>query len=137
MTLFLPVPLAGVLFGKPVRGEGRNRMLKTGFLALCVIVIVISLWFSNSRGALAGAVASALALLILRANRKGAIVAGILAVTLAAYLWWVGPAAALNLLTLSGAKEGPEYRMEIWSRAWYIIQDFSFTGVGMGSFEPV
>jgi putative inorganic carbon (HCO3(-)) transporter len=30
-----------------------------------------------------------------------------------------------------------EGRMEIWSRAIYAIQDFSFTGIGMGSFTEV
>lgn len=28
-------------------------------------------------------------------------------------------------------------RLELWSRAIYMIQDFSFTGVGLGMFEPV
>ena len=28
-------------------------------------------------------------------------------------------------------------RLEVWSRAWYAIQDFAFTGAGMGTFGPV
>jgi putative inorganic carbon (HCO3(-)) transporter len=28
-------------------------------------------------------------------------------------------------------------RMEVWSRAIYMIQDFPFTGIGMGTFTPV
>ena len=28
-------------------------------------------------------------------------------------------------------------RLEIWQRAIYVIQDFPFTGIGMGTFGPV
>jgi putative inorganic carbon (HCO3(-)) transporter len=35
------------------------------------------------------------------------------------------------------ALAGMNQREEIWSRAIYMIQDFSFTGIGMGSFTQV
>lgn len=37
---------------------------------------------------------------------------------------------ALSVQTLSG-------RFELWSRALYAVQDFPFTGMGMGTFQPV
>ena len=64
-------------------------------------------------------------------------------------LWLVGAAAAgfavtrlglpnlLDMLSTSGTVSGLEGRVEIWSRAIYMIQDFPFTGVGMGSFMRV
>ncbi len=42
----------------------------------------------------------------------------------------VGVAAAVGPVSLSG-------RVEIWSRALYAIQDFPFTGVGLGAFRQV
>jgi putative inorganic carbon (HCO3(-)) transporter len=51
----------------------------------------------------------------------------------------VGP-VQLGQLLLAGpgeAVEGLEGRMELWSRALYMIQDFPFTGVGLGMFDPV
>jgi len=40
-------------------------------------------------------------------------------------------------LTAGDVTSGLDQRIEIWSRAIYAIQDFPFTGVGMGTFEQV
>ena len=32
---------------------------------------------------------------------------------------------------------GADQRLEIWSRALYMLQDFPFTGIGMGAFRQV
>ncbi|RMF44803.1 MAG: O-antigen ligase domain-containing protein [Anaerolineae bacterium] len=49
----------------------------------------------------------------------------------------VGWQSIWNALNSSGAVSGLEGRMDIWSRAVYMMQDFPFTGVGMGTFGPV
>lgn len=36
-----------------------------------------------------------------------------------------------------GATRTMQTRIEMWQRAIYMIQDFSFTGIGLGSFDPV
>ena len=48
-------------------------------------------------------------------------------------------AARLLFVSSNGAVTGSELdqRTEIWTRAWYIIQDFPFTGIGIGSFQQV
>jgi len=47
-------------------------------------------------------------------------------------------ATALNSLTTSDdALSGATTRVEIWSRAIYITQDFPFTGIGMGMFPVI
>lgn len=61
----------------------------------------------------------------------GAVFAVVLAVVLVIY---PGIDRILDLLIASEALGGLKDRMEIWSRALYIIQDFPLTGVGMGSF---
>ena len=42
-----------------------------------------------------------------------------------------------NSLLANPSLGGLDARLEIWQRAIYIIQDFAYTGVGMGMFEPV
>ena len=43
----------------------------------------------------------------------------------------------LEIAFSSGTISGWDGRREIWSRAIYMIQDFPFTGIGMGSFGEV
>jgi O-antigen ligase len=43
----------------------------------------------------------------------------------------------LDRLSSGGEIGGLDERVEIWSRALYAIQDFSFTGVGLGAFNRV
>jgi len=49
----------------------------------------------------------------------------------------LGSMRILQALASSGTVGGLDGRLEIWSRAAYMIQDFPFTGVGMGSFMEV
>jgi putative inorganic carbon (HCO3(-)) transporter len=43
----------------------------------------------------------------------------------------------LDWIGTSGTIQGWDTRVEIWSRALYMIQDFPFTGVGTGTFYSV
>ena len=49
----------------------------------------------------------------------------------------MGAARLLDLLATLQTLGGLEQRIEVWSRALYMIQDFPFTGVGMGTFQQV
>jgi len=49
----------------------------------------------------------------------------------------LGTARIVQALASSGTVGGLDGRLEIWSRASYMIQDFPFTGTGMGSFTEV
>ena len=48
---------------------------------------------------------------------------------------WLTP--VFESLSTTGSISGSAERQEIWTHAWYMIQDFSFTGVGMGNFRRV
>ena len=54
----------------------------------------------------------------------------------AGYTWWQG-SALLEMLTTSTATTGIAERVEIWQRALYVMRDFPFTGLGMGTFPRV
>jgi putative inorganic carbon (HCO3(-)) transporter len=43
----------------------------------------------------------------------------------------------LDWIGTSGTIQGWDKRVEIWSRALYMIQDFPFTGIGTGTFQSV
>ncbi|MCG2770070.1 MAG: O-antigen ligase family protein, partial [Anaerolineae bacterium] len=43
----------------------------------------------------------------------------------------------LEAISTGGAINGWDKREEIWSRALYMIQDFSYTGIGLGTFGVV
>jgi putative inorganic carbon (HCO3(-)) transporter len=60
---------------------------------------------------------------------------GILATFSIVYI--LGLTKVLNALVSGGSVRGVQGRMEIWERAYYMIRDFPFTGVGMGSFTKV
>ena len=44
---------------------------------------------------------------------------------------WLSPANGTDVLNTL------DFRMEMWNRAGYMIQDFAFTGIGLGQFNPV
>ena len=58
-----------------------------------------------------------------------------LGVLIAIKIWGFG--AALEAVSSRVSLGGMQGRVEIWSRALYMIQDFPFTGIGMGSFGDV
>lgn len=66
-------------------------------------------------------------------------VAGVYALTLGAIVWqgwrmlrrWVSAGSG------AGSIDTFEGRLEVWDRAWWMIQDFAFTGIGLGQYSPV
>jgi len=52
-------------------------------------------------------------------------------------VYYFGSRELLAAITSSRTIGGTDDRVEIWSRAIFMIQDFSFTGIGMGSFTEV
>jgi putative inorganic carbon (HCO3(-)) transporter len=131
LVILLPIPIAGLLFGwKEMRWSMRAlTIISVGGMALV-------LGLSLSRGAWMGLGAVLIVFTLLRWKRGwvpvllGCIV-GIGAV------YWVGISQTLNGLLVNSSLTGLDGRLEIWSRALYMIQDFPLTGIGMGSFGPV
>ena len=131
LALFLP---PAVLL--TVAAAGWPQRLLAAFTSL---VLVAMLLLAQSRGALIG-VALAVPLALALSSRSWAwfwwaiLLAGIGAFFLArpdlSANQVLGTSQALGSNSLSG-------RVELWSRAIYMSQDFAFTGVGLGMFQPV
>jgi putative inorganic carbon (HCO3(-)) transporter len=131
LVLGLPVPLALLIFAGQ-RLQRYERIAATVAVAGMAIVLVLT----KSRGAWLAAAVAAAVLLVLRWRRSLLVlgVAGVLAAFVLAGIGWPTVAAKLNA---SGMDVGVPGRLEIWSRGLYLVQDFPFTGIGMGAFEQV
>ena len=89
-----------------------------------------------SRGAWMGLAAAALVLMALR-WRWGWLALPLVAVAAGLGAWQIGFGRVADAALASQALGGVDQRLEIWSRALYMLQDFPFTGIGMGSFRQV
>jgi putative inorganic carbon (HCO3(-)) transporter len=132
VTLLLS-PRRNIGTGAVVRG--RRWPVQVALLGLAGLMLGVIL-LTNSRGAMLAAGAALLWVLCLRWPRLlwGVVLAGVLA---GLGIWWFGDGGLLDRLSSGGAVGGLDQRLEIWSRALYAIQDFSFTGVGIGAFNQV
>jgi putative inorganic carbon (HCO3(-)) transporter len=112
-----------------------NRWLR-GALWMLAGVIVAVVVLAASRGALLAVGAGLLVVTVWRWPRL-LWAAPLVLLALVGMLVWVGPATLLAHLGSGGAVGGLDERLEIWSRALYALQDFAFTGVGLGHFNRV
>lgn len=131
LAVLAPLPWGLLLFAWPQLSRLERLLAASAGLALLGMAVP-----TGSRGAWLGIAAAAGILIALRwrfgwAGLPLAALAGGLAV------WRLGPARVAGTVMSSGALSGLDARVEVWSRALYMIQDFPFTGVGMGTFRQV
>lgn len=131
LAILVPLALARLLF------EGRRlRLAEAALLWAVTGVAPIVMLLTQSRGALVSLAVAVLAVIALR-WRWGwlATPLGILACAVA--VWRVGLDRIEALFSAGSSIGGLSGRPEVWSRALYMIQDFPFTGVGMGLYGRV
>jgi putative inorganic carbon (hco3(-)) transporter len=131
LVIILPCALGPLLFGW--RGLRWFERALAGLAAAAMLGVLI---LTKSRG---GLMALGVLLILLVALRWHH---GWLAATLAVLagglaVWRIGPAWVVNALTTTQTLGGLDGRLEVWSRALYMLQDFPFTGIGMGTFKQV
>lgn len=131
LLLLFPFPLILTLNG---RWTTQHRWrIGVGLLLLCMLAVMGS---TQSRGAELALGLVGVLLLLLRWPKLLYSVP-LLLVLGASVVAWVGPQQFLETLFFSTATPGLDQRLEIWSRAWYALWDFAFTGIGMGTFDLV
>jgi O-antigen ligase len=131
LVILLPVSL-GLLWFSGKRLGWLNR----AWIGLAALGMAAILMLTESRSAWAALLAAGVLMAALR-WRRGWLLLPLAAAAGAALLAHVGAAHLLDLLASSDLVSGLDGRLEIWSRAVYMIQDFPFTGIGLGSFGPV
>ena len=105
-------------------------------LAALTLLLLAVIFFTRSRGAQLAAIVALSLVVCMRWPRLGWAVPA-LGLAAVGVLLWVGPEVALDQISTGGAIGGLDERLEIWSRALYALQDFAFTGVGIGHFNRV
>ncbi len=132
LALFLAPALALTLAG--------NGLAQRLAAALVSVLLGSLLILSQSRGAWLG-VLVAIPVLTILANRRWLWLWAPLALAGLVAALAVGDRLDVASLMSSGGSEGVvntlQGRQELWSRALYLMQDFPFTGVGLGLPEPV
>jgi putative inorganic carbon (HCO3(-)) transporter len=135
LVVLSPFAMARVLLGWRRGGRlGRVGWVASILLSMGMVFILI---LTASRGAYLALSVSLFVLLALswpRALPVLILVGVAIAVLCVALLGWQRMA---NALLASGVIHTLDQRIEIWSRALYIIRDFPFTGLGMGCFQSV
>jgi putative inorganic carbon (HCO3(-)) transporter len=131
LALVLPIPTAYALFGR--RAWPRvAALVEAAVLAFLLLLI-------SSRGAVVGFAAALIVMLVAHDRRWLAL--PLVLLLAAATLFATGRLAPLVDPLLAGdpasSVQGLDARLELWSRGRYILQDFPFTGVGMGMVEQV
>jgi putative inorganic carbon (hco3(-)) transporter len=129
--LFLPIPAGLLLFSWMGMSWGERALSSLAFLAGSAALVL-----TQSRSGIF-AFAAALALLALLRGRWGWMLLVVGAASAGLGLTRFGLGNALNLIFNDQALQGLDGRIEIWSRAVYMLQDFPFTGIGMGLFREV
>lgn len=137
LVLLLPCALSPLLWPSP----SRLLQIATALASLLITIIIV---LTASRSAYAGVLAALALLTYLRAPRVGLALASVGVLAFVAAVTFIGPAALVSFL---GAGERGELadssavswhgRVELWSRAVYMLQDFSFTGIGLNTFPIV
>ncbi len=131
LVVLLPIPLAHAL-----GGSWRRPGLEVGISLVALIGATLIIVLTQSRGAILAFLGVAL---VFPALRWRWIWIPILALLLvgALALPALDPAAWMEALLGHRAIEGVEGRLEVWWRALLLIEDFSYSGIGMGLYGPL
>jgi len=145
LIFLIPVLLSLLWSGQLLKGseEHNSRLLQVcrvwyrPTLALSLLLTASTLVLTQSRGSFIGITVG---LLVLAAWRDRRALWAIPAVALAVFaVFKSGRGWELTqfVLRVDAGARTVQGRMEIWQRAMYMIQDFPYTGIGIGTFDKV
>ena len=106
------------------------------FVITCLVFTGLLLFLTQSRGAILAAVLSCLFVASFTFKRGWVIFICIISLIIFLFergIWY----SFINFITGGTTISGIQGRIEIWSRAIYMLEDYPFTGIGMGLFGPV
>ena len=132
MALIIPILLAFVLRRPP----SRRALIAQVAAGMLLLALCLAIAITNVRGAYIGIATGCAAVVFLTERRSLWLVPiGVAAILIG--IWQIGWPNVVDWILSTGANTSLEGRLEVWSRALYMLQDFSFTGIGMGAFNQV
>jgi len=131
LVIFLPISIAMILYD----GKGFNKRTRA-FAFLITVLMSVIIFLTQSRGAWLASACS-IALLVILRWRWGWLVALAGLILAGAALINFGPKSALEALVSTTTVTGVAGRVQIWTSAISMVQDFPLTGIGMGAFAEV
>jgi putative inorganic carbon (HCO3(-)) transporter len=136
LILIIPVGLSLLLRPRWSYLAGGGVRIYKMALGLALVLIVAITVLTQSRG---GYVALAVGMLLFAivVNRWFLVLGLAAGLGVAAVIRFVGIETLAELLLTTDALGGWAGREEVWSRAIYMIQDFPYTGIGLGTFGKV
>jgi putative inorganic carbon (hco3(-)) transporter len=115
-----------------------RRWFLFGLALFSSVIIGGALIFTQSRGAYLALVSALLIMALLAWRRFKWLLLGLLVIIgLSVPFWLTTLQTGLDELLQADSFGGIAGRLEIWTRAVYIIQDFPLTGIGVGNFEKM
>jgi len=131
LILLVPFGMAYLLFG-----WRDSNWLERSLAFISTLIISAVIFLTQTRGAWIAFGVVVIILLMLR-WRRGWIFLVLVFGGIIGLVYYFGSRELLDAITSSRTIGGIEGRVEIWSRAIFMIQDFPFTGIGIGSFTVV
>ena len=131
LALILPISIGWILFAW--RDLAIFEKVLAIFSSLFMFFILV---LTQSRGAWI-AIFTILILFPIFRWRWGWVLSVIGIIAAATVVYVIGFRDVLNALVSGGSVRGIQSRLEIWEHAYFMIRDFPFTGIGMGSFTQV
>ena len=136
VAMIFPLYLSLFLFDSKGPSASSGRGLWKLLLGLSLPLVGGTLLLTQSRGAIVGVV---LALLVVGVWRSRWVLVSL--PVLLAGIWWAvrysGTQQVAEFLLATNTTMTAAGRSELWQRAIYMMQDFPYTGVGLGTFSRV
>jgi putative inorganic carbon (HCO3(-)) transporter len=107
-----------------------------GLFGLLFLYVLGLLVLTQSRGGYLGTAAALPLVIMMRWPRLWRLVPVFIMLAIG-LVWWIGLPVVLEQLSQEGSLGGWQNRLEVWLAAGQALQDFAFTGIGLGAFDRV
>ncbi len=144
-TLTFTIPLLaamslGVLVSS-ARVKARSDPTDTWLTRILLLAFALSLTalaLTQSRGGILGTIIGLVALVVWKKPKIGfGVIAMAVLITVALFSLGQGGAFVNFMLTMDSTDGTLASRLEVWQRGWMMVQDFPFTGIGVGTYNQV
>lgn len=128
MAMLFPLNLSLLCFGSSRRSKP--------LLGISLLIIGTTSLLTQSRGALVGLAVALVAMAIWR-SRWFVLLVPLALIGLFVMSRYLGVEQIADFLLTTETTRSAQARFELWQRAIYMLQDFPFTGIGLGTFSRV